>query len=85
MVKNAGSKNKRGRLMKNMKSPNSGLMLIDLGMQIGMYVCVVRFWLRRWLNLFSTAIKKADHTYVGNLAYWKLKLSTVYAHLHSGL
>ena len=26
MVKNAGSKNKRGRLMKNMKSPNSGLM-----------------------------------------------------------
>ena len=25
MVKNAGSKNKRGRLMKNMKSPNSGL------------------------------------------------------------
>ena len=26
MVKNAGSKNKRGRLMKNMKSPNSGLI-----------------------------------------------------------
>ena len=25
MVKNTGSKNKRGRLMKNMKSPNSGL------------------------------------------------------------
>ena len=25
MVKNAGSKNKHGRLMKNMKSPNSGL------------------------------------------------------------
>ena len=25
MVKNAGSKNKRGRLMKNMKSPSSGL------------------------------------------------------------
>ena len=24
MVKNEGSKNKRGRLMKNMKSPNSG-------------------------------------------------------------
>ena len=32
MVKNAGSKNKRGRLMKNMKSPNSGLILeyVDL-------------------------------------------------------
>ena len=28
MVKNAGSKNKRGRLMKNMKSPNSGLTAI---------------------------------------------------------
>ena len=28
MVKNAGSKNKRGRLMKNMKSPNSGLTSI---------------------------------------------------------
>ena len=28
MVKNAGSKNKRGRLMKNMKSPNSGLIVI---------------------------------------------------------
>ena len=27
MVKNAGSKNKRGRLMKNMKSPNSGLTI----------------------------------------------------------
>ena len=26
MVKNVGSKNKRGRLMKNMKSPNSGLI-----------------------------------------------------------
>ena len=26
MVKNAGSKNKLGRLMKNMKSPNSGLI-----------------------------------------------------------
>ena len=26
MVKNAGSKNKHGRLMKNMKSPNSGLI-----------------------------------------------------------
>ena len=30
MVKNAGSKNKRGRLMKNMKSPNSGLIVITL-------------------------------------------------------
>ena len=28
MVKNAGSKNKRGRLMKNMKSPNSGLIYV---------------------------------------------------------
>ena len=28
MVKNAGSKNKRGRLMKNMKSPNSGLIAV---------------------------------------------------------
>ena len=27
MVKNADSKNKRGRLMKNMKSSNSGLMI----------------------------------------------------------
>ena len=27
MVKNAGSKNKCGRLMKNMKSPNSGLTI----------------------------------------------------------
>ena len=26
MVKNAGSKNKCGRLMKNIKSPNSGLI-----------------------------------------------------------
>ena len=30
MVKNAGSKNKRGRLMKNMKSPNSGLSLDEI-------------------------------------------------------
>ena len=30
MVKNAGSKNKCGRLMKNMKSPNSGLTLNDV-------------------------------------------------------
>ena len=29
MVKNAGSKNKRGRLMKNMKSPNSAWPYID--------------------------------------------------------
>ena len=28
MVKNVGSKNKRGRLMKNMKSPNSGLIIL---------------------------------------------------------
>ena len=28
MVKNAGSKSKRGRLMKNMKSPNSGLRVV---------------------------------------------------------
>ena len=31
MVKNAGSKNKRGRLMKNMKSPNSGLKPLFVG------------------------------------------------------
>ena len=31
MVKNAGSKNERGRLMKNMKSPNSGLSYAPYG------------------------------------------------------
>ena len=35
MAKNAGSKNKCGRLMKNMKSPNSGLM------EIQMHCCIV--------------------------------------------
>ena len=33
MVKNVGSKNKHGRLMKNMKSPNSGLNVTNLAHQ----------------------------------------------------
>ena len=35
MVKNAGSKNKRGRLMKNMKLPNSGLTAIRIECAFG--------------------------------------------------
>ena len=46
MVKNAGSKNKRGRLMKNMKSPNSGLIAIAILLGIMMcqyiYICSYR-------------------------------------------
>ena len=38
MVKNAGSKNKRGRLMKNMKSPNSGLIVSFSSTQTVLYI-----------------------------------------------
>ena len=42
MVKNAGSKNKRGRLMKNMKSPNSGLIAFLMIVRIQNFIPQVK-------------------------------------------
>ena len=65
MVKNAGSKNKRGRLMKNMKSPNSGLtcngILCDSFMQM--------YYIQSTSTYIVTALKLLIYSFKSCMTY----------------